>query len=246
MKKVNNPIPGFNIGDEVEIINDGFRINCGSEKISDGQILTIKSFDYADTGLNGEPLYDYYITFTNGGRGAFRPGDIIPTNKYFKLKTSMKKPIVKGSVHLKTAFAKEVQAQTAVKLFEKDSDQFGLNSDEYSILFHGDASVLGWITNNTIDTETNSIVYNLPQDWNKALQAVKDFYSNRIFIGGYMAEVVGKNKIQFGCQTITRSEIEAMIHMVSYPISMKATIGDTQIDLALLEKLTALMDKHNQ
>jgi len=158
----------------------------------------------------------------------------------------MKKPIVKGSVHLKTAFAKEVQEQTIVKLFEKDSEHFGLNSDEYSILFHEDEPVLGWIKNHTIDTEKNSSVYNLPQDWDKALQAVKDFYSNRIFIGGYMAEVVGRNEIKFGCQTITRSEIEAMMHMIAHPISMKATIGDTEIDSALLENLTKMMDKYNQ
>lgn len=158
----------------------------------------------------------------------------------------MKNPIVKGSKHLKTAFAKEVLAQTEVQMYEEESDHIGLNSDDFSILFHKNEAVLGWIGNLSINTTVagNTVVYNLPQDWDKALQAVKDYYG--ISIGGYSAKVKSKNKIEFGCQTITRSEIESMQHMVSSPINMEAKIGNTKITENLLKKLLSLMDKYEK
>lgn len=156
----------------------------------------------------------------------------------------MKNPIVKGNKHLKIAFAKEVLAQIEVQMYQEESEHIGLNSNEHSILFHKNEAVLGWIGNLSINSTNDTIVYNLPQDWDKALQAVKDYYG--ISIGGYKAKVKSKNEIEFGCQTITRSEIEAMLHMVSSPINMEAEIGYTKITEGLLKKLLLLMDKYEK
>lgn len=60
-----------------------------------------------------------------------------------------------------------------------------------------------------------------------------------IKIGGYIGEMI-KEGIKFGCQIITKEEIETMKKMVSSPINAKITIQGTEITLGLLTKIQSL------
>lgn len=141
--------------------------------------------------------------------------------------------IVTGTPILKKAFVEQL---TEEKIIDSHLPEAITNVDK-SLLTHSSEKVVGWV----IDvTKEDGQIYNLPQDWDKAIEAIKKAYNTIIKIGGYTAERVGKGQVKFGCQTITTQEIDVMIHMVSKPINMKAAIGDTVINLDLLNKLKEL------
>lgn len=86
-------------------------------------------------------------------------------------------------------------------------------------------------------------VYELPSNWDKFLKAADAL--TRFQLKGYEAEI-RDGKVHFGCQSFTKSDLEAVHRLTAEPIGAIIYIGDTQVTARDVVGLISALEKETK
>ena len=140
------------------------------------------------------------------------------------------------SLHLAKAAAAELVAagfQSSSHVRESDNEIFVV---VYTSLLK--ANILNHRGSETHKTD----VYDLETQWVEFLTTAKGYIKPKLAsIGGYQAEVQG-NKVHFGCQSFTMTELKTVKKLLQHPVSAAVTIKGTMVNEKMIDEMISALE----
>jgi hypothetical protein len=85
-------------------------------------------------------------------------------------------------------------------------------------------------------------VYDLETQWVEFLTTAKGYIKPKLAsIGGYQAEVQG-NKVHFGCQSFTMTELKTVKKLLQSPVNAAVTIGGTMVNEKMIDEMISALE----
>jgi hypothetical protein len=152
----------------------------------------------------------------------------------------MSKPISIAARTTSLHLAKAAAAELVAAGFQSSSH---VEQEDYEFFVVVYTSLLKANILNHRGLETHKTdVYDLETQWVEFLTTAKGYIKPKLAsIGGYDAQVQG-NKVHFGCQSFTMTELKTVKKLLQHPVSAAVTIGGTMVNEKMIDEMISALE----